>query len=228
MSALQRYISDELTHFVGRRFRDLPDAHERQFSLLVDILRQGRLGASPDVAMTPDTDRRLSDNDYYKSNVVCFSDIPVPDLGIHMGKFSRFGLAFRKSLLVGRGANPVYYVAKNAAAGQEGGSATSLAQLFDQRHEQVMEFFNRVRPNGDDEVRELLRFLVFHFFAFVKFYDEGLAADDQANFYMEREWRIYGSLTFGLADVRRVIFPERFARRFRQEVPDYYGEITFS
>ena len=62
--------------------------------------------------------------------MVCFSDIPVPDLGIHMGKFSRFGLAFNKSLLIKRGANPVFYVAGNSLI-KDGEHEESRAELFD-------------------------------------------------------------------------------------------------
>jgi SAM-dependent methyltransferase len=78
------------------------------------------------------------------------------------------------------------------------------------------------------EIRELWISLVYNFFSLVKFYREGLAADDPENYYMEREWRVFGSLEFSLSDVRRVIFPAQYAKRFRQDLPDYYGEITFS
>ena len=71
-------------------------------------------------------------------------------------------------------------------------------------------------------------FLIYHFFSFVKFYEEGLPPADEKNYYMEREWRVFGNLSFEIGDVRRVVFPERFSRSFREQVPDYYGEITFS
>jgi hypothetical protein len=45
---------------------------------------------------------------------------------------------------------------------------------------------------------------------------------------MEREWRILGRLEFSLGDVSRVIFPQEFASRFREELPDYIGQVTFS
>jgi hypothetical protein len=46
--------------------------------------------------------------------VVCFCDIPLPDLPLHMTKYSRFGIAFRREFLISFGANPVFYVANNA------------------------------------------------------------------------------------------------------------------
>jgi hypothetical protein len=43
--------------------------------------------------------------------VVCFCDIPETDLAIHVSKYSKFGLAFKKEFLIKKGASPVLYVA---------------------------------------------------------------------------------------------------------------------
>ena len=223
---VQRYVSDELTHFVGRSFRHEYNAHEQQYRLLVDILRGGVLGKKSGTGFVHRPEASFSDNAYYRTEMVCFSDIPVPDLGIHMGKFSRFGLAFNKSLLIKRGANPVFYVAKNSVV-KEGGQEVSRAELFDRFHERVWRFFGQEGEAGCQD-REMMDFLAKQVFGYVKFYDNGLASDDDKNFYMEREWRVNGNLEFTLGEVRRVIFPERFARSFRQDVPEYFGEITFS
>lgn len=233
--SLQRYVSDELTHFVGRGLKREPQAEERQFELLVSILRGGCLGTAGDALVQRRVGELFSNNEYYKAGMVCFSDIPVPDLAIHMGKFSRFGLAFDKSFLIQRGANPVFYVARNSMARLAQGQSRERAAYFEQWHEKIWDYFQeaeQARAAGSDEatreIRRLLGFLVYHFFSFVKFYDEGLPADHPENFYMEREWRIFGDLSFDLGDVRRVIFPEAFARRFRAELPEYYGTIVFS
>lgn len=238
--SVQRYVSEELTHFVGRSHRHEYKAHEKQFALLVEILRSGRLGKSLDGEVRLQAAHRFSDNESYRANAVCFSDIPVPDLGIHMGKFSRFGLAFAKDFLTRRGANPVYYVARNSLIQTADGQSKALAEYFDEKHDQLWAFYDayqqRRQEAGPDaeqlresqQMSDLFGFLVNHFFCFVKFYQEGLPPDDDKNYYMEREWRVYGNLDFSLTDVRRVIFPERFARSFREQLPDYYGEITFS
>jgi hypothetical protein len=47
----------------------------------------------------------------YSPQVICFCDIPVDDLAIHVKKYGPFGIAFQKAFLVERGANPVFYVA---------------------------------------------------------------------------------------------------------------------
>jgi hypothetical protein len=49
-----------------------------------------------------------------KYQVVCFCDIPDTDLAIHVRKYSRFGLAFKKDFLIERGACPVFYVANES------------------------------------------------------------------------------------------------------------------
>ena len=120
----QRYVSPELTHFVGRRLSE-----DQQYSLLGnDILKAGWLmhppidGRQPNEVLrgsplvggsrTPDVDN----TEAAYSQVICFCDIPVTDLEIHMTKYSRFGLSFLKPFLVDKGANPVLYVASNSPA----------------------------------------------------------------------------------------------------------------
>ncbi len=48
---------------------------------------------------------------------VCFCDIPIADLAIHIQHYSSFALAFRKEFLIQRGASPVFYVARDANIG---------------------------------------------------------------------------------------------------------------
>lgn len=118
MPGIQRYVSKELVHFVGRGLDE-----EAQYRLLVQILTSGWLTYpphNPDPAgtfardMVIEVGGRISNNDLYYPGVVCFCDIPLEDLQIHMKKYSRFGISFLKSCLVKKGANPVLYVAKNS------------------------------------------------------------------------------------------------------------------
>src|SRR5574341_1076715 len=114
MAAIQRYISKELTHFVGRKLRKDP---ERQYALLVRILKNGWLTSPPHKhglggsILTVDLKAKLSKNAMFSPQVICFCDIPLDDLEIHMEKYGHFGLAFSKRFLVRRGANPVFYIA---------------------------------------------------------------------------------------------------------------------
>ncbi len=110
----QRYVATELTHFVGRQIAGEAD----QYELLKKILKSGCLLASPRLgedgaiqAQTHVGGTKFSNRNMYLSSVVCFCDIPLSDFAIHMGKYSRFGIAFTKEYLLQRGANPVAYVA---------------------------------------------------------------------------------------------------------------------
>ena len=111
--ALQRYVSPDLTHFVGRGLR----VQRRQYALLKKILLEKRLRArSPQrlgraaYALEIRPDARLSENGAFRGSYVCFCDIPPGDLDVHMQKYSRFGVAFTKDFLVDLGAAPVMYV----------------------------------------------------------------------------------------------------------------------
>jgi hypothetical protein len=115
MSHTQRYVSSELTHFVGK---GLPE--NAQYETLVEkILKPGWLTYPPhDVTigrtLEVDFSKPISADKALKYQVVCFCDIPEPDLAIHVNKYSKFGLAFEKNFLVDQGASPVFYVANES------------------------------------------------------------------------------------------------------------------
>src|SRR5215217_2804320 len=162
---LQRYVSKELTHFVGRGLSE-----EGQYSILVDsILRGGWLRHSPNTTQEPaeilerggvslTIDRFAPLSEVYGPQVVCFCDIPVSDLEIHMRKYSRFGLSFLKPFLIEKGANPVYYVAENSRAlkwfmGEEpkgvSGYAVTRKLLFEHNVREYIDLFWKLRM-GDN------------------------------------------------------------------------------
>jgi hypothetical protein len=82
------YVSEELTHFVGRHLVSEDD----KFRLLVRILQTGWLQAgdrrkfSPGFILKADSSKNLTANDAVEVPVVCFCDIPRDDLAIHMEK----------------------------------------------------------------------------------------------------------------------------------------------
>jgi hypothetical protein len=115
MTGEQGYVSDELTHFVGRG-----KTTGNQYNLLVNkILKTGWLmhaPFNPSIQRTVDLDlsKPISTDEMIKYQVVCFCDIPKDKLTIHVGKYSRFGLAFKKPYLIDKGACPVFYAANEA------------------------------------------------------------------------------------------------------------------
>jgi abortive phage resistance protein AbiGi (putative antitoxin) len=113
MTATQRYVSRDLSHFVGRG-RPEPE----QYDILVQkILNTGWITHGPNHdpkaqrGVGLDMSKPISTDEAIKYQVVCFCDIPEPDLSLHTKKYSRFGLAFPKQFLIEKGACPVFYVA---------------------------------------------------------------------------------------------------------------------
>jgi hypothetical protein len=247
----QRYVSDELTHFVGR---SLPNDDAR-CDLLIQILTNGWLLADPrnqnqlypfptEDAFVLNMIESISEDIYqptYQPHAVCFCDIPLDDLGIHMQKYGHFGLSFPKRVLIEKGASLVFYVAKNASV---------ISTLHDNRESYFKEEVERYRQGGyfknRDQIHELLQnnmgdeashrfrldeshlrtFFGYYIFGFIKLFDDAAPAEASRNFYMEREWRALGNVRFELDDMRRVILPKRYIGRFRRALPDYTGEIT--
>jgi Putative abortive phage resistance protein AbiGi, antitoxin len=176
-------------------------------------------------------------------SIVCFCDIPVEDLPLHTSKYSAFGLAFLKRFLIPRGASPVFYVAWQSASTVPDSDTGRLtrADLFDQTEPEVLSLVEaHARSQGVGSAPDVgdsaqrhkaacLRSLVLHeLLPFFKFFDAELPDDAADNFYMEREWRVIGRVTFDLADVERVIIPRAYAARFRNDLPEYVGQLTFS
>jgi|ERR1035441_5054248 hypothetical protein len=247
---LQRYVSPDLTHFVGKRFR----TQAERYNLLKRILKTGVLKASPRLkparpltrAILKDTDLGISTNQGCVLPAVCFCDIPLCDLPLHMRKYSPFGLAFEKSFLASVGAVPVVYVpARGRPAslpypGYGRQRVASQAVCFDEVWRIVDRLDNRldaspVQPRKSQEAqllaedtRRVIEFLYFHIFSNLKFFDHRLNDADRRNFYLEREWRVGQDVHFELDDVMRVIIPDRWHRQFRRDFDGYEGEVVFS
>jgi len=250
-----RYVSNELTHFVGRGLK----TEEERFSLLVKILRTRWLRPShreelgPGFTLMADTRKYLSSNEAVRAAAVCFCDIPADCLRIHMEKYGRFGLAFTKEYMLSRGASPVFYVAADAAPPAEPGiGPRTLGEKFDHLYAELqavcfeMTEFARTRigqtgsemitfkhsPEGTpDELRILGKLNAIEgdldsmVFAHLKFFEGRLGEGDKDNYYMEREWRKVGGLAFALRDLHHVILPTSYKPRLKELLPDYSGDF---
>lgn len=121
--ARQRFASPFLTHFVGRGpiARGVPSPHleAEQYDTFSAILRSRFLADGPDcppggfLGYSVGNDP-LCSNEMVSVSAVCFCDIPLDDLGLHMDKYGGFGLGFDRAYLVARGASPVFYVARDS------------------------------------------------------------------------------------------------------------------
>ena len=248
---MQRYVSDELTHFVGRC---LP-TDEIRYDLFLSIIRQGWLRESHRETLgigftgNSDSGKPLCGNEAIKTTAVCLCDIPVDTLGVHMKKYGPFGIALPKRFLVPQGATPVHYVALDAKNRDVGiGPLTVGARLdklrtelqdfvndlgtYVEQHEGPPPFLTKLSPPGTPPGHKLMgqmaaiqNELEFRVFGQIKCFKSSLAEDDLNNFYMEREWRVPTGVGFRLEEVVRLIMPREFVTKFRKDVPDFGGEL---
>jgi hypothetical protein len=154
---VQRYVSRDLSHFVGRALAN----DDARYELLVEILRSGallpRAGADPEklgYAVHVDARESLSSGLQVVPEAVCFCDIPVADLQLHTAKYGAFGLAFPKERLVSVGASPVFYVAANSIVGPDipdMGEPPLRLEVFDMAVEAYHELMRRLAEEEHKE-----------------------------------------------------------------------------
>jgi hypothetical protein len=240
MAGVQRYVTNELAHFVGRG--KTPDD---QFRLLITILQSGWLTHAPHALgisgnLTVNGSARLSSNEMYNPQIICFCDIPFGDLSLHTAKYSRFGLSLSKQFVVANGGCPVFYLPRGTrlrqfSSNRLNSEEVSLGDLFDQMVPEFHQMMHRrftmeagTGPGVPEESKkhsQLDTFLNSRVFSYLKFFDESLADEDVENYYMEREWRVVGNLSFSLGDVQTVIIPRDYAGLLRAQVPEFLGQV---
>jgi hypothetical protein len=260
----QRYISDELTHLLGKKQEEVG---ESPYETLLEILRTGWLTHPPHaqknmiIASTLIRyKRKLSDNEMYSTNMVCFCDIPLSDLAIHVEKYGGFGLSFSKDFIAQKGGGPVHYIPRNASLPPDlpsphkckGDYFDDMAKLYEQLGRHLLPYyagrgsildmkfppFDIDHPDAPKNIAAFLeqypgvglfieRFFSLHILCYLKFFDHNLPDDSPQNYYFEREWRVFGNIQFVLEDVKRVLIPSEYARRFRDDLPEYFGQLTF-
>ncbi|HXA17974.1 MAG TPA: abortive infection system antitoxin AbiGi family protein [Thermoanaerobaculia bacterium] len=64
-----------------------------------------------------------------------------------------------------------------------------------------------------------------YLFGYMKFFDPELPGEHPDNFYMEREWRVLGQVSFGMSDIARVFVPPEYVSRLKETVTEYTGSI---
>jgi hypothetical protein len=180
--SIQRFVSPYLTHFVGHKFIDpdspdyeeSPKREEAQYAVLKAILTSRNLANRPNappgvLGYSVGMDTPLSTNEMVGVSVVCFCDIPLDDLGLHMGKYGEFGLCLRKQFLIERGVNPVLYVAEHAFVREvdAGGGAVhrqtrgeyfdEMGALYGGLHSFIWTRGTRPRDLEDPDLHEVFR-----------------------------------------------------------------------
>ena len=107
---IQRYVSSELIHFVGRGMNE-----NEQFNLFMKILTEGWVTHpphNPNISgnLSVNTSAAISSNDMYNPEITCFADIPLHDISLHMEKYSTIGMSFSKEFIANAGGVPVHYL----------------------------------------------------------------------------------------------------------------------
>jgi len=79
-----------------------------------------------------------------------------------------------------------------------------------------------------ENYKEVRDFINYELLGHLKFYDLELSDENEKNYYLEREWRVLGQVNFKLSDIERIYIPKEFAENFREDFPEYCGQITFT
>jgi hypothetical protein len=239
----QGYISDTLFHFVGK---DLP-IEEEQYNLLKKIVQEGWISFPPhDQQISPgfveiDSMRTRKLEEMINPKCVCFSDIPIDKISLHVKKYSKFGLGFARDFLLSKGANPVFYIAENSIP-----FVLSKNNTFDKVNmkeyyqeycsKTIWYFFMRYlsyaekyadKKNLEAEVQDTwnnLNFMI-NIFSHFKPWNDKLEDTDPNNFYYEREWRALNNIKFSLSDIEKICIPNNFIERFNKDFPDLDEKI---
>ncbi len=239
----QGYISEILFHFVGKNLQK----EEEQYCLLKKIIQEGWISSPPHEQRIFPGSVEIDSMQYRKleeminPKCVCFSDIPIKEISLHVKKYSKFGLGFTRDFLLTKGANPVFYIEENSNAFVQ---INDNAYNFMNRKEYYQEYTSKTiwyflmrylqytqkcadENNFDTEFQDTLNILQFLITVFSHFkpWNDQLDDKDPSNFYFEREWRALNNINFSLSDIAIVCVPENFIDRLKKDFPDYYGKI---
>ncbi len=130
---------------------------------------------------------------------VCFSEIPLDMLDRLVERRSRYGIGFRKDLLVSRGGTPLWYV------DDESPQATVVRDIIQAK-----------RADGIDPGDP--------FWKLTPFIDHpGVYNGRTYRFEWEREWRVSGSLRFTPDEVEFLFIPEDLHDKARQ----FFADVKF-
>lgn len=236
----QRYISNELTHFIGRSIKSNKD----KYTLFKKILTLQYLSYPPDfkrnlipkMTVTHGIGNTITSNTMINPDMVCFCDIPSDDLSIHIRKYSKFGLSFRKEFIEQAGGAPVFYIPINSKviSYDENDSRVYLnrGEHFNRWLPLYFKYYDLAKSSTNEEIsiniEEVDRFIWFNILSYMKFFNSTLPENNKDNFYFEREWRVIGSVNFSLNDVISIYIPSSFINNFKKDFPDFKGQIIFT
>lgn len=236
------YTSNNLFHFVGHLNAD---DHSANYDVLLKVLNDECISHPPHengwgtVSYTINWQRSLLDEKLIIPTVTCFADIPLESLGIHVKKYGKFGLSFKREFLIKFGARPVmYFPLSNFDLGSPNGKELimDIEATYKGFQNQVI-FKNpslsdmpgrtlaKAPENEDQAISQINNMIAKDFIAFIKPFDSHLHDDHPDNFYMEREWRKFGNLKFTPRDIENIIVAKDYSSHLQRAFPYYEGKI---
>ena len=233
-----RYTSDELFHFVGWSH---PADHATNYKILKSILIDRCISHPPhkrgwgDEQYTLNPTETLLSGELLVPNVVCFADIPVEALAIHIKKYGAFGLSLSRHHLVRYGARPVMYVPLHTGDDMSIYGRTLLKDIeaiFRSLCDTTQDFpplteryVGRQLGSLQEAAQATESLLGTTFLAFLKPFNAELDESAPDNFYMEREWRRLGNVCFESDHVCRILAPDAYVGRLRADCPAFEQKV---
>lgn len=224
------YTSNNLFHLVGFKH---PGDHIDNYETLTKILNDNCVSYSCKVkgwgvtSYVINWNKSLLDEGLIVPSMTCYADIPFSSLDIHVRKYGKFGVSFKREYLIKFGARPVMYV---PLSDNDCGSPFGEKLLLDIEtvykgfHEHVA-VKNEPFQNEIQAIDQINKIVAKDFLAFIKPFNSHLDSTHPDNFYMEREWRKLGNLVFNPDDVVNIIVAKGFASRLAKAFPHYKSKI---
>lgn len=194
---------DDLSRFLVHLTRDGNDGDAE--ANLLDILRSGRIEARNAHCLFQHMLHDFTPKLRGRFRTVCLTEVPFTQLR-HLAeeipgrsiRLKPYGLVFRKSALLKRGASPAIYINAKGTVLRDY-LLTEFKRHFgtNKRYDQLKQKF----PNEADAI--------IHYYSLVN------VISDKYDFTWEREWRFPGNLAFGMSEVFAVIAPQ--PKAFRSE-----------
>lgn len=239
---VSKYASDDLFHFVGH---SSPSDDNSNYGRLREVLGSICISHFPHdgswgkVSHTTTWDNRLETERLIVPSVTCYADIPFEALSIHTSKYGKFGIALPRWLLTKHGARPVTYIPMRSDDWQSINGLTLLRDIeaivkgfkelvvdTQEREEPRSRTLGKKPSTPEEAISALHSMLLKDFLAFIKPFNSELPHNHPNNFYMEREWRMYGNMKFEAGQVSRILVAKGYKDQTIEDFPAY-GDRVF-
>lgn len=237
---MQTYTSEVLYHMVGS---SSPQDDDRNFQTLCKVLESMEIrhrkidGLSSPIAVKIDYSADLDNGEPIVQTVTCFCDIHRDQLHpIHTGKYGWFGVGVSKEFVAQCGGRPVIYIPivpkwpgslNNYLRNEIMNAHRALDCYLDPGHKTGRSGSRALGafPTSANEAISLIEAtLGKNVLAYLKLFDVTLADNDPKNYYMEREWRIFGNLNLEFS-LREIVVGKGYSKRLKEKFPKYAGML---